>query len=213
MDSSPRLRGLVWLVQASLLLSCSSSILRPHSAPGPEELHTLALVIQEGPDGQVVHSWRPAAEFQQALRNLPSSSVRGNTLSGPLVLAGRRRDCDQEQIDCHRSCMRRKLPAPHQYIPRGDPRQNQICRARCLPPYLDCVDAEKARALRFPAVDGAIDWLKEYRTELLVGTVVVIAGVTFVVASAGAGLLVLTPLVLMASADTGEAPLCVGDGQ
>jgi hypothetical protein len=75
------------------------------------------------------------------------------------------------------------------------------------------VDAEKARALRFPAVDGAIDWLKEHRTELLVGTVVVIAGVTFVVASAGAGLLVLTPLVLMASADTGEAPLCVGDGQ
>jgi len=109
--------------------------------------------------------------------------------------------------------MRRKLPAPHQYIPRGDPRQNQICRARCLAPYLDCVDAEKARALRFPAVDGAIDWLKEYRTELLVGTVVVIAGVTFVIVSAGAGLLVLTPLVLMASADTGETPLCVGDGQ
>ena len=212
MDSLARFRSLVWLLQASLVLSCST-IIRPVPSPRPEELHTLALVIQEGPDGQVVHSWRPAAEFQGALRNLPSSSVGENTLSGAIVLAGHRRDCDQEQIDCHRSCMRRKLPAPHQYIPRGDPRQNQICRDRCLPPYLDCVDAQKAQALRFPAVDGAIDWLKEYRTELLVGTVVVIAGVTFVVVSAGAGLLVLTPLALMASTDIGQAPLCVGDGQ
>jgi hypothetical protein len=213
MDSSPRLRSLAWLLQAALLLSCSSSIIRPLPAPRPEELHTLALVIEEGPDGQVVHSWRHAAEFQEALLNLPSASIRGNTLSGPIVLAGHRRDCDQEQIDCHRNCMRRKLPAPHHYIPRGDPRQNQICRARCLPPYLDCVDAQKARALRFPAVDGAIDWLKEHRTELLVGTVVVIAGVTFVVVSAGAGLLVLTPLALMASVDTAEASLCEGGGQ
>ncbi len=45
------------------------------------------------------------------------------------------------------------------------------------------------------------------------GTVVVIAGVTFVVVSAGAGLLVLTPLALMASVDTAEASLCEGGGQ
>jgi hypothetical protein len=167
----------------------------------------MALVIQEGPDGRVAHTWRPATEFQEALQNLPSSSARESTLSGPIVLAsGRRRDCDQEQIDCHRDCMRRKLPAPHNYIPRGDPRHDQLCRDRCLPPYLDCVEAEKVRALRFQAVDEAVEWLKEHRTELLVGAVVVIAGVTFVVVSAGAGLLVHAPLALMASADGVAAP-------
>jgi hypothetical protein len=72
------------------------------------------------------------------------------------------------------------------------------------------VAAEKARVLRFPAVNGAVEWLKEHRTELFVGTVVVIAGVTFVAVSGGAGLLVLAPLALMASAGNAEAPLCLG---
>lgn len=213
MGVSPRFRSLLWLFQAALLFSCGGSgFIRLVPTPRTDELHKLALVIQERPNGQVVHAWRPAAEFQEALRNLPSSA-RGNALSAPLVLiSARRRDCDQEQIDCHRDCMRRKLPAPHNYIPRGDPRHNQICRDRCLSSYMDCVDAEKARALWFPAVDGAVDWLKEHRTKLLVGTVVVIAGVTFVVASAGAGLVVLAPLALMASADSAETPLCRGGG-
>jgi hypothetical protein len=61
-------------------------------------------------------------------------------------------------------------------------------------------------------VSGAIEWLKEHRTELLVGTVVVIAGVVFVVASAGTGLLVLAPLALMASAGSTGVVLCGGDG-
>jgi hypothetical protein len=75
------------------------------------------------------------------------------------------------------------------------------------------VDAEKVRALRFPAVDGAVAWLKEHRTELLVGAVVVITGVTFVIISAGGGLVVLAPLALMASIDSAAAPLCVGGWQ
>ncbi|HEX5751248.1 MAG TPA: hypothetical protein VFZ09_33805 [Archangium sp.] len=46
-------------------------------------------------------------------------------------------------------------------------------------------------------MDEAIDWLKRHRQELLVGTIVTAAGVTFIVVSAGAGVLVLAPLVLM----------------
>lgn len=109
--------------------------------------------------------------------------------------------------------MRHKLSAPHNYIPRGDPRHNQICRDRCLPPYLDCVDAEKVSALRFPVVDGAVEWLKDHRTQLLVGAVVVIAGVTFVVATAGTGLVVLVPIALMAMADNDGTSLCAGGWQ
>jgi hypothetical protein len=200
------------LVQVCLLFSCASSgrVVLP---PQPEELPKLALVIQEGPDGQVIHSWRPEAEFQESLRNLPATSFESGAHVGAVVLAGRRRDCDQEQIDCHRDCMRRKLPPPLNHIPRGHPSHNEICRGRCLRAYNDCVEAEKARALRFPAVDGAVEWLKEHRTELFVGAVVVIAGVTFVVVSAGGGLLALAPLALMASADDENAPLCLGELQ
>jgi len=104
------------------------------------------------------------------------------------------------------------LQLRYNYIPRGHPRHDQICRDNCRPAYEDCVEAQDARALRFPAVSGAVEWLKEHRTELLVGTVVVIAGVVFVVASAGAGLLVLAPLALMASAGSTGVVLCGGDG-
>jgi hypothetical protein len=210
MSSSTRFRSSVLLFQTCLLLSCGGSI-RSVLPPPPEELPKLALVIQEAPDGQVVHSWRPAAEFQEELQNL-SSSASSRTPSGGIVfVSGRRRDCDKEQIACHQDCMRRKLPPPFNFLPRGHPRHNQICRDKCRLAYDDCVAAEKARALRFPAVEGAVEWLKEHRTKLLVGTVVVIAGVTFVVVSAGAGLFVLAPLVLMASADSADAPLC-GEG-
>lgn len=108
MGASPRFRGLIFLFQACLLLSCGSSI-RSVLPPAPEELPRLALVIQEGPTGQVVHSWRPAAEFQEALRSLPSFSVRGNDPSMAAVLTRTcRRNCDQEHIACHQNCMRRK---------------------------------------------------------------------------------------------------------
>ncbi len=200
------------LAQVSLLLSCGGSI-RSVRHPTPDELPRLALVIQEGPDGQAVHSWRPAAEFQKELQNLPSSVGSSTLMDGIVFVGGCRRDCDQEQIDCHRDCMRRKLPAPHNYLPRGHPRHNQLCRDRCRQAYDDCVEAEQARALRFSAVDGAVGWLKEHRTQLLVGTGVVIAGVTFVVVSAGAGLFVLAPLALLASAERADAPLCGGSAQ
>ncbi|HEX5746057.1 MAG TPA: hypothetical protein VFZ09_07425 [Archangium sp.] len=173
----------------------------------------MALVIQEGADDQVVHSWRPAAEFQKELQSLPSSIISSTTSGDIVLVGGRRRDCDQEQIDCHRNCMRRKLPAPLNYIPRGHPRHDKICRENCLSAYNDCLAAEKARALRFSAVDHATEWLKEHRTQLLLGTVVVIAGVSFVVVFSGGGLFALAPLVLMASADSADAPLCSGGAQ
>ncbi|WNG63072.1 hypothetical protein F0U59_43380 [Archangium gephyra] len=39
----------------------------------------------------------------------------------------------------------------------------------------------EAYAAEFDAIEPAIDWLKNHRTELVVGSVVVIAGVTFAV--------------------------------
>lgn len=71
-----------------------------------------------------------------------------------------------------------------------------------MQPYLDCQELERLRPQEFSAVESAVDWVKRNRKEILVGTVVVIAGVAFVVASMGAGLVILAPAVLLA----GENP-------
>ncbi|MFY0571166.1 hypothetical protein ACN28E_46060 [Archangium lansingense] len=51
--------------------------------------------------------------------------------------------------------------------------------------------------------DKAVAWLKQHHQELLVGTVVVIAGVAFVATVVGSGgtALVLVPAVLLVSSD------------
>jgi hypothetical protein len=63
------------------------------------------------------------------------------------------------------------------------------------------VELQRLRPQEFTATDGVVDWLKRHRKEILVGSVITIAGVAFVVISAGAGLLVLAPVVVMASSE------------
>jgi hypothetical protein len=64
---------------------------------------------------------------------------------------------------------------------------------------------EQAEAVKFSVPGQAVDWLKRHRDELVVGSLVVIAGVAFVVVVAGSGgtALVLVPSLLFVSA---EAP-------
>ncbi len=52
-------------------------------------------------------------------------------------------------------------------------------------------------AAEFDAIDPAVDWMKKHREEILVGTVIVIAGVALVAISAGA-VLILVPIVMLA---------------
>jgi hypothetical protein len=52
------------------------------------------------------------------------------------------------------------------------------------------------KELHFPTMEAALDWLREHKTEVAIGTVVVVAGVTaapYVIAIMG-GALVLAPL-------------------
>jgi hypothetical protein len=55
------------------------------------------------------------------------------------------------------------------------------------------------------AIEPAVDWIKTHREEILVGTVIVIAGVAFVaaVAASGGGALILMPLVFVAENPSG----------
>ena len=55
---------------------------------------------------------------------------------------------------------------------------------------------QAAQELRFPSIDRALAWLREHKTEIAIGTIVVVAGVTFIVATGGSGALLLVPLLL-----------------
>lgn len=115
-----------------------------------------------------------------------------------MLASPRPRDCEQEHIDCFQGCMKRKPPSYLNHLKRGDGSKGDYCAQKCLSEYQDCLRSQNISPLEFHAADGAVDWLKQNRKELLVGTIVVIAGVAFVTLSAGAGLVVLAPVVLVA---------------
>ena len=187
------------LMAASLglvLVSCSST--RSLAPSGTETLSRFVLVIQETVEGDITHAWQPAEAFDLPQRPY-AGSPRG--IDGRVVHASWTRDCEQELHDCYRECMSRPL-APHdrhRTSVRGKGGKAEYCNERCNRYYNDCCRLRDLETQKFTAVDPALDWLKRNRRAILVGTVVVIAGVVFVVVSGGAGLLVLAPAVLVAS--------------
>ena len=189
----------------SLLLACSGS--RPVPSEHFQSLQDRILIIRDTSDEAQVVSWRAASEFDQAL--LDRALVRARE-SGPMVLTARRaRDCDKEQIECFRGCWKRRPPSP---IERGGPSHYSHCQNTCRESYEDCLKLKEPHALSFTAMDEATDWLKRHRQEVLVGTLVTAAGVTFIVISAGAGVLVLAPLVFMTQSESAllEGAVCGG---
>jgi len=54
----------------------------------------------------------------------------------------------------------------------------------------------KARELKFSRVDEAIEWIRNHKAQVALGTVVIIAGVAFFITTGGSGALVLAPLAL-----------------
>ncbi len=151
-------------------------------------------------------TWRTASEFDQAL--LDQALVRARE-SGPVVLTARHvRDCDKEQIECFRRCWKKKPPSP---IERGSPSHYSHCQNTCREAYMDCLKLKELHALEFTAMDEALGWMKRYRQQLLVGTIITVAGATFIVISAGAGALVLAPLVLITQSGSAlESAVCGG---
>lgn len=199
--------GPQWLVASSLallLISCGTTGRPPPGPSSSAELSRLVLVIQETRDGQVSHSWRPLSEFASSSPLLPN---KGH-LDGPVALASFNRDCEAERDGCEEMCRASLKGRNWTHASAGS--KNDICVARCRPAFLDCSRLKEAAEagtlrVRFPAVDSAVAWLKQHRHEIVVGTVVVIAGIAFVVVVAGSGgaALVLAPAVLLASS---EAP-------
>lgn len=181
-----------------LLVSCSAT--RYSAAPAVEELTRYVLVLEESPGGHLTEHWLRAEEVDLSRYRFSSNT---HDTSGRIVLtAGRQRDCDEENRQCIKMCMSRPLPRGFGHITsggRGKGGKEEWCNDQCMQPYLDCEELQGRRPQEFSATDGAVDWLKRNPRTLLVGSVVVIAGVAFVAVSVGTGLIVLAPAVLLAS--------------
>ncbi len=193
---------------AILLASCSAP---QHLKPVPSEAQDPArqvLVIEEAPNGQLTYSWVPATNFD--LSRYPYGISQGS-VTGSIVPAAFNRNCEEERDQCEEMCKASLTGRNWTHASVGS--KAQICRERCRPAYLDCSELrERAEAVKFPTAEKAVDWLKRHRQEVLVGTVVVIAGVAFVVAvvGSGGGVLVLVPAVLLVSNEPPGTPYAVG---
>lgn len=189
-----------------LLVACGAT--RPAFGPrDSDELSRFVLVIQEAPDAQVSHWWEHVSNF-----DLSKYPGRGSDRGGPrhIVRAAWTRDCDEEFDACIAMCVKSLAGPDWSHATQGS--KARICRDRCRPACDDCNQLrDQAEALRFPVIDGAVDWLKRHREELQVGAVVVIAGVAFVVVVAGSagGALILAPAVLLVSQEAASPPSVV----
>lgn len=183
-----------------LLASCSAT--RYGAAPAAVELTRYVLVIEASPGGQVTHDWRHAEDFGLSWYRFPTSA-RESTY-GRIVRVAKtyQRDCDAENDQCIKMCMSRPLPRGFGHTTsggRGKGGKLEWCTTQCRQPYRDCQELERLRPQEFFAVDEAVDWLKRNHQAILAGSTVIIAGVAFVTVSAGAGLVVLAPAVLLAT--------------
>ena len=98
-------------------------------------------------------------------------------------------ECDKQHIECFRACWRAKPPWP---LKKGDAGHYKYCTSKCLAEYMACL--AKAGLLKtFDSLKSATEWLRQH-PEVVVGTVVVVAGAAFVVSTGGAGALILLPL-------------------
>lgn len=199
-------RWLSPLVLGLVFVSCSATQPRVMGPAGPQELTRYVLVIEELPDGRAEHVWKPLRDIDlEPYRGLLSAARAAGRFT-PVVW---QRNCDEELKKCIGQCMGSAMGENWDHLTQPPSRKlggkHAECRKRCWPLYEDCnkQNAEdSAKAAEFPTTEKAIDWLKRHRSEVLVGAVVIIAGVAFVALTGGAGALLLAPVLLVASAET-----------
>lgn len=126
----------------------------------------------------------------------------GSNLESGTGGAGAEAYCNEIEKQCFKKCWRRKPRLPS--IEKGSGMHHEHCTRTCREEFMKCIKEQEElerqesqrKELRFPTIDAALDWLREHKAEVAVGTVVIIAGVVaapYVVAIMG-GALVLAPL-------------------
>jgi hypothetical protein len=108
------------------------------------------------------------------------------------------RDCQAEHEECFRVCWKKSRPPyPHKH----DEWYYKRCTSDCSKAYNECVDEQeeaggRVRKLEFSRVDHAIEWIRNHKAEVALGTIVIVAGAAFVITTGGSGALILAPLAL-----------------
>lgn len=213
MINGPRSRRLIASSLGLLLVSCSATQHTVTGPFGPHELAKYALIIEETPDGQAQHSWRPVKDFEQMKYQYRARSSSG--FNGRIVrVGGLGSACDAHLETCIKLCTSSPAPLPiegkeFQEAPeRWLKRRGRWCEETCTEFYSQCIRGRgpwaESATREFSRIDSAVDWIKTHREEILVGTIVVVTGVALVavVAASGGTAIVFVPLVLVAA----EAP-------
>lgn len=113
-------------------------------------------------------------------------------LASMIALVKTEEDCNNEQIACFSKCWNSKLPKHLDHIKKGSAQHHNYCTSKCRKEFHDCL--KNAGLLQeFSVMDAALSWLKSHGKEVL-GTVVLIGGVTYIVATGGGGALILAVL-------------------
>ncbi|MFL5358476.1 hypothetical protein [Archangium sp.] len=118
-----------------------------------------------------------------------------------LASGGSGHDCQKEHEECVGRCWNKKnWPYPHNKEQSGW--YLERCEHDCSQEFAKCEEEQEEAArsrgkkLEFSGMSEAAAWIREHKAEVAIGTVVVVAGVSFVLATGGAGALVLAPLAL-----------------
>lgn len=110
-------------------------------------------------------------------------------------------DCQKEHEECVGRCWNKKnWPYPHNKEQSGW--YLERCEHDCSQEFKTCEEEQEEAArkrgekLEFSGMNEAVAWIREHKAGVAIGTVVIVAGVSFVLATGGAGALVLAPLAL-----------------
>jgi hypothetical protein len=126
----------------------------------------------------------------------------GSTVESGTGGAGADAYCNEIQKQCFSKCWRRK--PEYSGIKKHSGDHYKHCDEKCLKVFMQCVEEQEElerqesqkKELHFPTMDAALDWIREHKTEVALGTVVIVGGVLaapYVIAILG-GALVLAPL-------------------
>ncbi|WNG39536.1 hypothetical protein F0U61_42105 [Archangium violaceum] len=133
----------------------------------------------------------------------------GSALESGTGGAGAEAYCNELQKQCYKVCWRRKPEVTS--IPKGSGMHREYCTEKCRKEFMACVKQQeelerqesRKQEFRFPNMDAALDWLKQHKTEVAIGVVVIVGGVAaapyvaaYIVTLSAGGALILVPAAL-----------------
>jgi hypothetical protein len=139
----------------------------------------------------------------------------GSNVNGGTGGAGAEAYCNELEKTCYKQCWRRKPELSS--IPKGSGKHNEFCNEKCRKEFNECVEkleqAERQelqsrfparkQEFHFPDTGTALVWLKEHKTEVALGALVIVGGVlaapavAYVIGLSATGALVLLAVPAM----------------